>query len=364
MKLTLKHINKLFIILFLIVLVVPTIIQVFGLEKISHSENRNKADFPKLHTIKKPKQFVNEIKTFYKDNFGLRNTLSDFYINFKTTTLHESPIPSKVIIGKKGVLFLGNSFSNVINESLGFDLFSERELSKIKSTILERKNWLKSQNIAFYVAVVPNKHSVYRELLPFKAPIIQTRKDQLINYLKSSINFNLIDLGAQFKTKKLQYNLYRKFDTHWNDIGAFFGYQTLIDCIKTDFNIERREFSEYYTKKVILNGELGKMITLFNKDTVSTLNAFHPDKIDTILMPKYYSKKNIYEDHFKNSKKTYKVLFLRDSFSSAMKQFFNQTFGECTFIWTHKFDKEIILKEKPDIVVMEYVERYLEALID
>ncbi len=348
---------------FLFLLSLPTIVQVFNLEsKYLDNENRKKTDFPSLN-LKKPQLFVRKFKSYYGDNFGMRNTLLHSYLNLKNNVLEESPLPSKVIIGKDNFLFLGNSFSNTLNESLGFDLFNLEELQKITKTILERKKWLETQNIKFYIAVAPSKHSIYREKLPFRFPKIKTRKEQLLTYLKDTIDFEIIDLGKQFQKQKTKNRLYRRHDSHWNDIGAFYASQTLLNRIKLDFDIKIISFSDYKIDSIKKIGDISKLIN-YKKDVQLILkpNFLKNYQLDSI--PKYYKNTNISESRYTNNTQKFKILLFRDSFSSALIPFLNESFNQTTYIWSHKFDKELIKKEKPDIVVIEYTERYLERCLD
>lgn len=350
MSVTTKHIQKILILLFLVVLTTPTIVSIANLEKEkTKAENRNK-----------PKLTINNINNYYNSNFGLRQTLSDFYIHIKYNILNESPIPVKVIVGKNDFLFLGNNFKNVVKKSSGFLLFSKKELLNIKESIQEKRDWLKSENIAFYIAIAPNKHIVYKENLPFKFSKMQTQKEQLISYIKEEINFDIIDLGKQFARKKTENRLYQKQGSHWNELGAFYGYQTLMNVISKNFPIKKMELSDYIIKSEKKIGDISKMMNLTNKKNVITLIQKNKTKIDTITS-NYYNDINIDEKRFKNSTKKYKILIFRDSFSINLLPYLNQTFGECTYIWSNRFDKDLILKEQPDIVILENVERYLDS---
>lgn len=354
--------HKVLIILFLTVLIVPTFVQISGVEKeLFNAENRIKADFP---TFKRnnPIQFLKDFKSYYKDNFGLRTFLSDGYLKFKYTRLNESPIPSKVIVGKNDFLFLGKSFSNAVNESLGFRLFSTTELKQIQQKITVRKQWLNSNDMALYIAIAPSKHSVYRENLPFSFPKKETRKEQLLNYIKNEIDFDIIDLGKQFPVEKTKHQIYRNYDSHWNDLGAFYASQTLLAEIDKEFPLKNLRLSDYKIETKKEKGDLSSMINLLETEDNPVLSPLFKDITESIDIPRFYQKKNISEDRYINPNKNYKVLLFRDSFASAMIPFIKQTFGETTLIWSHSFDKDLILKEQPDMVIMEYTERLLEHI--
>lgn len=357
-----QHINKALIMLFLLILITPTVVQITGIEgKTANSENRKKASFPKIN-YKNPILFLSQFKSYYKDNFGLRHYMSDAYIKFKTQVLYESPIPSKVVFGKGNFLFLGKSFSNPINESFGISMFTNNELLQIKTTIINRKKWLKNHNIKLYIAVAPNKHSIYKEQLPYNFSELKSRKEQVIEYVKKELNFNIIDLGLQFRSKKQENRLYRKFDSHWNDLGAFYAYETLMDEVIKDFPIKKLDIYSYKIDSIKTKGGISKMLNSLDKENQIILKPLFKSQVVDLEIPKYYDNPKIYESRHKNPAKKFKILLFRDSFASALKPFINETFGECTYIWSHKFDKELILKEKPDIVIIEYIERYLERI--
>ena len=64
------------------------------------------------------------------------------------------------------------------------------------------------------------------------------------------------------------------------------------------------------------------------------------------------------------SNKKYKVLIFRDSFTISMIPYISQTFGEVNYIWSHDLNEyeKVINDYKPDIVIYESVERYIENL--
>ncbi len=360
MQLKKKHIDKLLILSFLVIIMLPSLFQITKSEEnISNTENRKKDEFPK---IKKDNLliFKGELESYYKDNFGLKNTLSNAYLQFKYTVLHESPKPEKVIIGKDDFLFLGKKFSNVIDESFGKKFFTEKELIFKKERLLKRKKWLEDQKIAFYIAIVPNKHTLYKENFPFKYSYKTTRKEQLIDFMKGETNIEIIDLEKHLRPKKDKGILFRKLDSHWSELGAFYAYQAIIDEMNKDFSIEKLTLDSYRIESNETGGDISAMLNISDTERYLTLEPNFNDIIIKIDTPGFYTDKPISESRYKNPKKSLKVLLFRDSFASALIPYFNQTFGECTYIWSQNFDKELILNEKPDIVIMEYIERYLE----
>jgi hypothetical protein len=57
-----------------------------------------------------------------------------------------------------------------------------------------------------------------------------------------------------------------------------------------------------------------------------------------------------------------KVLVFRDSFAWPLIPFMAESFQSSVFVWTSEFLPELIEREKPDLVIYEYVERYVNSL--
>ncbi|GAB3899718.1 hypothetical protein GCM10028825_50220 [Spirosoma agri] len=73
---------------------------------------------PSLH-FPHVRSFAHQFDPYYKENFGWRNALFYLYSRWKFCVLGVSPLPEKVVIGKKGWLFLGNTGNNVLDQHRG-----------------------------------------------------------------------------------------------------------------------------------------------------------------------------------------------------------------------------------------------------
>ena len=61
-----------------------------------------------------------------------------------------------------------------------------------------------------------------------------------------------------------------------------------------------------------------------------------------------------------------KILIIRESFATYQKDFYKESFGKTVLIfdsWRHGLNKNIIMNEKPDIVVIQILESMLENLL-
>jgi alginate O-acetyltransferase complex protein AlgJ len=220
-----KKINIIIIIVFCIMLAFPLIDMNTGITKfIENSENRNREEFPDFH-LDSILTFPAEFDLYFSDNFGARDLMFKLFSGFKYYFLKVSPLQEKVIAGNDSWLFLGNSYNKVIDKTIGLKKLSKKELRKISENIDSNWNALKRMGTDYYIAVPPDKHSVYNDRLPYWCRT--SHPDNLFKsvqaYVDSALNFKIIDLKESMKRKKMNC-----FSLKLAAIGTNWGHSTLI----------------------------------------------------------------------------------------------------------------------------------------
>lgn len=335
------------------------------------SSIQNTNDEVKNATIKtKFQEVVNYkegFKTFYDENFTLEPRLFNIYGTIQSSVFSVNPLPKKVVAGDDGWLFLGEQYSNVIKKSKGIVNFSEKLRLKIKERLVENNSWLSEKGIKYYVAVAPNKHSVYGEFLPIKESDKILIREQLAHNFKGT-EVNWIYLGKTFH-KPHNELLYYKTDSHWNALGSFLGYRTLISYIQGDFpHLEGLSIGDFQKETdTVFYKDLSKMLKKPIEEISTKFIVKSPLSIevdDELEIPKYYSSlPENYERRYKGTANGLKVVVFTDSFGNALIPYLKETFGETVVLIYCKFDKNIIEKEAPDIVIHELAERSIESFL-
>ncbi|SFN44999.1 SGNH hydrolase-like domain-containing protein, acetyltransferase AlgX [Bizionia echini] len=337
-----KNIQLIFIIIFLLMLLTPNVVMFFNLETAENNENRVFKEVPEFN-FNKPIHSVTQFKNYYTENFGLKTTLVNSYIHFKFEVLGETPLPNKVVKGLDDWYFLGNSYNNTLNNAFGNNPFNEEELEKISRRVSELRTYLKKQNIAFYIVVPPNKNSIYKEFLPFQLKKHESNLSVLKNYLKTHINFEIIDLTESLLAKKNTNQLYLKTDSHWNDYGAFIGYQETMQVLNQDFNIPVVSLEDYDIQlNPVEQGDIIKMINL----NIEEFALKFTKKIPT-----------------SNGAQNEHLFMYYDSFSYAWMPFFNESFTTINYIKNYTIRKKEVESKKPTIIIFEIVERNIDLLL-
>jgi len=177
--------------------------------------------------------FPIKITAYFNDHFKLRKWFIAWNNYVKVKYLKVSPI-SNVSLGKGDWMFF--TVPGVQESHEGIKKYTEEELKAITSNLIQRNNYLKEKGIKYYIAIAPDKYSIYPEKLPMNLKYSRvTQTDQLIQYLSENSEVNIIDLRANIADSKEIGQLFYKTDSHWNHNGAFIGAKTVLKRIKKDF---------------------------------------------------------------------------------------------------------------------------------
>lgn len=366
--------NRIFILSFAIIILAPIVLDVFGFL----NDDSNAASIPKL-SLKSIKSYSNPIRgayveaivfkdkfdKHYNENFKLKKSLLPSFNFIKSKVFHVDVLPRKVVSGKDGWMFLGNSYSDVILESRGLKVFNQQELDSIRLNLQSVSSFVEENDAKFYLAIAPNKHQIYGDKL-FNSNFTGTTKRKQIMENLEAIDFSLIDLSAGFDT--ISSLLFYKTNTHWNDLGAYWGYRNLVNVFSKNYpqvkpisfdEIEIKDtitFQEDLTRMLDINVEEHKQIYSINPSTASPLPKM-------LKEPEGFGREpGTYEYRYRSSANKLKIILFRDSFSDALKKYIIETFGESVIIYSYKFDKTLIENEQPDIVLYEIIERNLDEL--
>ncbi len=354
--------QKLFIVSFMLVLIAPTLQTNFNIIKPGPNyEKRTLAEKPGF-TLSM--DFTKRYEAYYNDNFGLRNHLINLGGAYKTKVFKSSMHPELVQFGKKDWLFYNRMKGKIYPSYSHTNLLSQDTLKKVVYKWEDNKKRYSAIGSKYFLTFWPNKHTIYPEYLPWvmQKQIKDTlsRIDQIVHYLKQKNSaIKLLDVRQTLLDAKNNNLIYHKFDTHWNDYGAFLAYQYffnenikalgILPKSKNDFDIGWSDSDQ---------GELIQMLGVKNdgyfieKNPTFTLKK-NTNQIEYLPIDGYPRQTVITRNNFCGNK--LKVLVFRDSFFRKLIQFFSLHFYEVTYIWGH--GESYVDKIKPDIIIEGYVER-------
>jgi len=309
--------------------------------------------------------FPSGFEAFYNEHFRLRGFYMRLYAYAMWDAFHVSP-SSKVLIGRDGWLYYNDTEDNdPIATYQGTNLLGDTEVAASRAALIAWRDWLQARGIAFVVCIAPEKTSVYPEYLPtgFATRNHRTRVDQLVESWTAPGGVAVVDLRGPLLQAKQSGNipLYFHTDTHWNAAGAAVGASVLLQALSAQVPTVRPfDTADFPTTAISAPpGDLAKMIGV--KTDLKDWTA--------IYAPRFTMKKSASPDRpivvteQDNPTLPHIVLF-RDSFGNGLIPFLAPDFSRAVYVWDHQLDPRLIDREKPDVVVLEMVERYASHAVD
>ena len=322
------------------------------------NENRNLASLPQWKWRKKfLQQFPASWEAYYNDHFGWRNSLLYFHSRLIVLGLKQS-LNDEIILGKEGWLFTTND--KVLKDYQGFLPLTKEELDYFRLTLEARRDWLAQKGCKFLFVLLPDKQTIYPEYLPdyIRQNAARTRADQLADYLHQFSDITFIDARPLLKKTKSLGTLYYLTDTHWNDLGAWIVAEEILRVLKKDFpKLPEIKLSDFKQKTESFGGDLARVLGLPDllKEKALKLTPLKPRRSKEISYP-------VHRITESDDKTLPRALIHRDSFFNALLPFTSDFFQKAIYVWDYTLNTKLVDQEKPDIVILEMVERMIPKL--
>ena len=362
------------VLLFLVLICLPIADHVFHIAPDVYMMETGPTQLPAISFATVFKSFNILQRGYLEKTFAFRKILVRLENILDIFWLHSSDQSQTVIKGKGKWLFLSqeNNELNVIQDFRSVKLYTPDQLAYWVKVFKGRQDWLAARGIHYLIVVAPNKHTVYPEFLPNQYNKVHplSRMDQLVNALEAA-DVDVLDLRSAMNQAKRQALLYYRTDTHWNTFGAFVGYVQIMNRLSKWFPQFEPEIRGDFDITIAqeLNGGLASMLALSDFFPESRV-TFTPrskrqavETADKLPTPPYFQPTVVMNTH--DPKRPSAVIF-RDSFAHELIPFLSEHFDKSTYLWPYPstsrgirfFDNARIEKEKPDVVIDEFVERY------
>lgn len=335
------------------------------------TEKRDLAPRPvySLHTPL-PQTFA-KFDAYWNDHFGGRSLLVNLRAKLWIALFHDSPVGS-VVVGRSGWLFYQSEAKDDgpgINDYQGLIPFSRDELTGVVDSIKSVNTYLAKHGITLIVTAAPNKSTIYGDFLPANFPRLSSvsRLDQLIDAMPDDIIF--VDLRASLKNGRSTLPTYQMTDSHWNNYGAFLATQALISQIPAKYHLRSMTTDDYTVDNHSIPGEGDLASMMAARGIFTDLSVEIKPKVKINYTDEDFGyARGTYSGHIwiRASKKLPRLLLFGDSFRTSMEPFLIPYFSSSYimgFTGAHyKLNDDLIKIAKPNIVIWEVAERYLDRL--
>lgn len=353
--------KKILIAVFMLLLIMPSIVWgISGGEDTTNLENRKLADKPTINNIDDLFDITFNYQNYFEDHTPFKADVVRYtnYINVKLFNVIDS---NDIILGKNSWLFYKGAGTdvNTISDYIGLERFSSDELEEVARDCEEVSAKLEEKGIEFSIMVCPNKEHIYYDYLGGEITRVNdvSKAEQLIAYMQENTDVNVIYPIDDLLAYKSRYQVYYKYDTHWNLLGGFIGTRNILQ----NYGIEEDSIDNY---KVIdsssISGDLAGMLNMedyFDDDKYFRLDGYKDDI--TVSEEEPYTEVNVYTSNALDERT---IMIVRDSFGEALMEYIPKNFQKVIFIYKGRFKKEYIDEYKPDIVIYESVERLIDSL--
>lgn len=370
-----KQIKLYLILLFLIILLFPSINAKFRLLKeFDNNENRKPSEKPTLD-INFLDPYPQNYESYYNDTFSLRNQLVKFYAYLSVKLYKKSPVPEKIFIGKNDRLFAIHEEKEVFSAK---NAFTQDEIKLFINEIKLRQEYITSKGAQMIFVICPTKGNIYPEDLSKRLCNPEnSRTKKLVDSLKIHVpNLQIIDLSEALSKAKDTIPVFYNTDNHWNAFGGYVGYYTIIKELKNTprfANIKLVSLNDYSIDTVDYDGNIARMANIGPYiDDVNYLLKKHSETTIESKIHDYKSPEGFpypwayYESYTALDTNAPSLLVINDSFIGAIGQFLKESFSRSTYIfdaWKYRFNKEIIDTENPDIVIYLIYEPLIDNIL-
>ncbi len=318
------------------------------------------------------RDFVLKTELYIGDQFGGRGRMITYWNVLQTVLFEETGGKSPVLMGEEGWMFYRSEGVLELYEQK--EKFSPEELERIRVNLEARRDWLALYGIEYYMVVPPLKHTIYPDKYPtdirqYPGP---SKMDQVMSYLKDSTSLNVVDLRPSMRKARTKESkdVYYKVDSHWNLLGAFYGYDSLMTVLRKDFeNIsDPLPYDKMnWTESQSFDGDLAMLMAMqkhFPRQEIlpNPEGGFKSQFVNSLSYPTYSSPHAVITKETSDTTQL-KLIMNRDSYANFLIPYLSEHFSRSVYLWTPYFNAEIVKQEMPDIMITEVMERFLVDLM-
>lgn len=340
-----KKLKTIFVMAVIIILLVPIV--TFNIESpsVSAIDNRELTEFD-IHSDDK----TDMIDSYVKDRVGFRTDAISAFTVLNDRLFNEMIHPTYTY-GQDGYVFF----------KIGQEYVDEEFIEAFCKYLKKIQDYCEERNVPFIYCLNPGKVSVYSEYLPngynYKNKVIKCIIESLEKYDVNYVN-NYEVLKEKSKTEQV-YN--KKYDAgHWNDLGAFYGINTILNKVNEYFPAVRENTLEDFEISTEIQESLP--VSYFKID--EEVPVFSNKKSDMIEdKTEDYASIKLDSSHRaftylenKENQELPNVLFFRGSYVIGRERFLESRFSELCAVhnYGNLLDFEYYFNiVQPDCVIVE-----------
>lgn len=368
-----RKINIIFIGVFMLCITLPYLFAHRDREgRTSSMENRVLAEYPLMWSEEGfNKEYLGQFEEWLDDNLRGRTLLVEANSTLQYR-IFGRVVKSDTLQGKDNWLFVNDM--DMIKEYQRLNLLSEAELDLYAGNMQKISDYLEERGIAFYYFQCYSKEEIYPEKYAEGINRIGTfgKADQIVDVLQEKTDVKQIIVKDVLEEKADDLLYFQFVDSlHWNERGAYVGYQELMGEIHRDFGQVQILREEDY--KIT---EENRRVELYGYEypytelcPVYTIKEPHASEITEKTRDRWdflHFKEHTHDYVNESCENDLKILLVGDSF---IRMFLKDDVAE-SFCGTLSIDwlnipilDEVVEEYEPDIVVFESAQSALKDTV-
>jgi hypothetical protein len=312
-------------------------------------------------------EFPPAFEAYFDTHLGFRAALvkTHHLVSYK---LMASAPTDTVFVGRDGWVFLNQE--KMFESFTGAQPFSRGDLDAWVHALESCQRRIATWGGKFLLVIVPNKETVYIEHMPawLKARRHETRLDQIAKRLAQT-RLPFLNLTGPLVEAKSAHQVYAKLDTHWNGHGALLAAELVTkrsaELLGRPVPLARDNIAIRPDRRP---GDLARMMSLEGWAVEERPRAVMRSPKNTRLSPPAelgemdlrLERQNLVVHEVADPTLPSAVIH-RDSFAMALRPLLVDSFRRSVWVWRREFDPNVMSRERPELVIFQLAERYLEG---
>lgn len=294
-------------------------------------------------------------ESYINDRIGFRAEAIDTYTELNDKVFGMMVHPTYTY-GKDGYVFFQMSYENP--DPVFVDLFC--------AYLRQVQDYCEERGVPFIYCLNPSKITIYQQYLP-SGYIYQDKLNQMMYEKLEEYGVNYITNEYVLKEKSKTEQVYNiKYDAgHWNDLGAFYGTNHILEKVSEYFpNVKPRELSEFNigtvheTSLAVSHFAIDEDVPAFGDKNWENIEDI-TENYRSMKLDQNYNALFCLVNHKEGAEELPRALVFQGSYYNERTQYFQSAFQEYDAVHNYEnflnFDYYFNIFQ-PDCVIMETAE--------
>ena len=319
------------------------------------------------------RQFTADFENAFGDRFGARGILLLIHHATMVDLFRISPTRN-VMLGKDNWLyFLGEDGLSLERNYRGTLPIEDTLFDRLVTELKRRTQFLSAHGVPYVVVIVPEKFTIYPEHLPdWVRRMPRTPLDRAVDAIRADGSIRFVDLRGLLRNAKGGEPLYYTSDSHWNLNGATLAYDAIMREVQSALppgrlpSIAPPARPPYVAGVDVYRGDLARMAGFrprFEEPDYAPLSKVLGDPSSRCARRVDNGVDAGFEFYACARNELPRAVVYRDSMGIPLIPLLSENFSRVVYVESRHLDPALILRERPDVVIEEMVERAMFSVV-